>query len=230
MGAWEQALRATAAHTTMVLDDRSCVDFAANGGLSRRPVHVTATQQAQGGAHWLEMSHDGYRATLGATWHRRLYLGADGDELRGEEIVEGERTIPMALRFHLHPGIEAQISDERDEVLLHVDDMIWRFRNDGGALSVEDSVYAAGGKLERTSQIVVTAPIKGGMSKSDEPNEAVREVDDETSSDSAAGAQVDARLASPAPRPQSTSQTKTSGSPLKPSRIVIQWLLEHVPQ
>jgi len=159
VGAWERALRATAAHTALCLDDRSCIDIARDGTLSRRPAHVTATQQAQDGATWLDLFHDGYRASLGARWQRRLYIDAQGSDLRGQEIVEGERPVAMALRFHVHPDVDAQISPECDEVLLHVGGMIWRFRHEGGQLSLEDSIYAARGRRERTVQIVVTVPM-----------------------------------------------------------------------
>ncbi|GBR28106.1 heparinase II/III family protein [Kozakia baliensis] len=157
-GAWEQALRETAAHTTMVLDGRSCVDFGPDGGLSRRPAHVTASHQTQSGAHWLDMAHDGYRASLGATWQRRLYINAEGEDLRGQEVVEGEREVSLALRFHLHPSVEAQLSPDHDEVLMHAGGMIWRFRQENGVLSLEESVYFGGEKPVRTLQIVVTAP------------------------------------------------------------------------
>lgn len=157
-GAWERALRGTAAHTTMVLDGRSCVDFAPNGGLSRRPAHVRAKHETHDGSHWLEMSHDGYRATLGADWQRRLYLSDDGFSLRGEETVSCERTVPFALRFHLHPDVEARLSDDGDEVHLDVGGLSWRFRQEGGTLALEPSVYVGNGAIEATLQIVVTNP------------------------------------------------------------------------
>lgn len=157
-GAWERALRGTAAHTTMVLDGRSCVDFSSNGGLSRRPAHVKAKHETHDGSHWLEMSHDGYRATLGADWQRRLYLSDDGFSLRGEETVSCERVVPFALRFHLHPDVEARLSDEGDEVLLDVGGLSWRFRQEGGTLALEPGVYVGNGEIEATLQIVVTNP------------------------------------------------------------------------
>lgn len=158
-GAWAQALRETAAHTALVPDGRSSSDFAPSGGLSRRPVNVRAEHQAQNGAHWLDLSHDGFRASLGATWQRRLYLGQDGEDLRGEEVFEGERETPLALRFHLHPQVEAHLAPDADEVLLHAGGMIWRFRQEGGVLSLEDSIYRGSGLPEPTLQIVVRAPI-----------------------------------------------------------------------
>lgn len=249
MGAWEHALRATAAHTTLVLDDRSCVDFAADGGLSRRPAHVTARQTAQDGAHWLDLSHDGYRTTLGANWRRRLYLNAEGSDLRGEETVEAEREVPVALRFHLHPDVSAQISDERDEVILHAEENIWRFRHDGGALSLEDSVYTGDGQLRRTAQIIITAPVP--------PKTAPEIVQDDVVADTTdsldvldqaeeAGAEARSDTASshaetPAPEVPGTDTAavdRVDESSTKPSlgvtaqafRQTIHWMLEKVPE
>lgn len=170
-GAWAKALRATAAHTSLTLDNRSCIDFSPGGGVARRPGKVTATHLAQDGAHWLDLSHDGYRAPLGANWRRRLYLGRDGQELRGEETVEGERRVQMVLRFHIHPDISAQISDDQDEVLLTIDGAFWRFRQEGGTLALEESVYLGDGDAVPALQIVVTAPSPDAAAVAEEEKE-----------------------------------------------------------
>ncbi|GBQ67710.1 hypothetical protein AA103196_1748 [Ameyamaea chiangmaiensis NBRC 103196] len=160
---WSQMLRGTAAHSVMGIEDRSSSDFAPGGGLSRRPVHVTADHQTQGGAHWLDLSHDGYRASVGATYRRRLYLGADGTDLRGEEIVEGEKPVAMVLRFHLHPSVSVEFDPSEEEIVLRAGQGgAWRFVQDGGVLSVEDSVYFGGPAPVKTAQITITVrPLAG---------------------------------------------------------------------
>jgi len=41
-------------------------------------------EEAEGNA-WLDLSHDGYRQHFGLVHHRRLYLSADGTDLRGQD-------------------------------------------------------------------------------------------------------------------------------------------------
>ncbi|MBB2204436.1 heparinase II/III family protein [Gluconacetobacter takamatsuzukensis] len=152
---WRRALRESAAHSLLVLEGRSSSDIGPEGGIQRRPVHVTAEQMGQDGAHWLDLSHDGYHAPFGASWRRRLYLGEGGEDLRGEEIIEGERAQSFDLRFHLHPSVGAEWDAEGQIVILDVGGRIWKFRADGGTLSVEESIYCGGVKPERTRQIVI---------------------------------------------------------------------------
>ncbi|ACI50417.1 Heparinase II/III family protein [Gluconacetobacter diazotrophicus PA1 5] len=152
---WRRALRESAAHSLLVLEDTSSSDFAPQGGILRRPVHVTAEQVAQDGAHWLDLSHDGYHAPFGASWRRRLYLGNGGEDLRGEEIVEGERQQSFVLRFHLHPSVGAEWDADAQIVILDVGGQIWKFRADGGKVAVEESVYCGGTTPERSRQLVV---------------------------------------------------------------------------
>ncbi|GBQ28759.1 hypothetical protein AA12717_3045 [Gluconacetobacter sacchari DSM 12717] len=153
--AWQRALRESAAHSLLVLEGRSSSDIGPDGAIQRRPAHVTAEQMGQDGAHWLDLSHDGYHAAFGASWRRRLYLGDGGEDLRGEEIVEGERSQSFDLRFHLHPTVGAEWDAEGQIVVLDVGGRIWKFRAEGGTLAVEESIYCGSGKPERTRQIVI---------------------------------------------------------------------------
>lgn len=155
VGAWAQALRASAAHTVLVADGLSSSDFGPDGHVTRRPAHVTCEHQSSGEAHWLDLSHDGYHPPLGMKWTRRLYLGADGEDLRGQEVLEGERETPFALRFHIHPDVHVTRDDE--DIILQVGGMIWRFRQKGGMLLLEDDVYLARGRREKTKQIVIAS-------------------------------------------------------------------------
>ncbi|WP_342629155.1 heparinase II/III family protein [Nguyenibacter vanlangensis] len=157
---WRRALRESAAHSLLVLEESSSSDIGPGtadspSGIRRRPAHVTAEQMAQDGAHWLDLSHDGYHAPFGASWRRRLYLGDGGADLRGEEIVEGERLQSFVLRFHLHPQVGVEWDADGQMVVLDVGGQPWRFRADGGEVGVEESVYCPEGTPEWTRQIVV---------------------------------------------------------------------------
>ena len=54
------------------------------------------------------MSHDGYQPQFGLIHHRRLFLGADGSDLRGHDRLEGKGGKRFAIRFHLHPQVDRQ--------------------------------------------------------------------------------------------------------------------------
>ena len=159
-GAWRDALRATAAHSTLILADTNSSELR-DEGLGRRPERVEQERHEANGAQWLEASHDGWRKPFGAVHRRRLYLAESGDDLRGEDMVEMQeqeaKPPGFVLRFHLHPGVTASLVEDEAVVMLRLPSgQAWRLRAKGAAVSLEESLYL-GGEQRRNSQIVLTA-------------------------------------------------------------------------
>src|SRR3546814_19084616 len=87
------------------------------GGIGARRAAVACRRDEAGGSIWLETSHDGYLPVFGLTHHRRLFLSASGDDLRGEDRFTAEtsgaaRPGDVALRFHLHPDVQAMAAQD----------------------------------------------------------------------------------------------------------------------
>ncbi|MDO9709746.1 heparinase II/III family protein [Paracraurococcus lichenis] len=161
---WRDALRATAAHSTLVLADTNSSELK-DEGLGRRPERVEADRHESNGAQWLEASHDGWRKPFGALHRRRLYLAETGDDLRGEDMIEmaeaGAPVPSFLVRFHLHPAVVATPQIDEQAVLLRLpSNQFWRLRAKGATVALEESVYLGGGEPRRTSQIVLTAEAK----------------------------------------------------------------------
>jgi uncharacterized heparinase superfamily protein len=157
---WRDALRATAAHSTVVLGDTNSSELKEEG-LGRRPERVEADRHEANGAQWLEASHDGWRKPFAATHRRRLYLSETGDDLRGEDIIEMAEASGKApgflVRFHLHPGVTATVQIDDQAVLLRLpSNNFWRLRAKGARVALEESVYL-GGEARRTQQILLQA-------------------------------------------------------------------------
>ena len=162
---WEAALRATAAHSALVVDDTNSSEIAADGALGRRPTRVRVERWEADGAVWVEAEHDGYAETHGVTHRRRLYLAAGGDDLRGEDVLTyaggpGARPAEAVIRFHLHPRVAASVVQNGAAALLRTASGAgWRLRSAGGALQLQDSVYFGDrGTLQRCRQLVLAMP------------------------------------------------------------------------
>lgn len=157
MSAWRRALGATAAHSTLVLNDTNAAELAERG-FGRRPQTVTCERQEENGAAWVEASHDGYEHLLRTLHFRRLYVGDSGDDVRGEDTLEGPAGLDFAIRFHLHPSVQASLIQQGQAVLLALPSGGgWRLRTQGGTISLEESLYC--GRNEeprRTMQIVIS--------------------------------------------------------------------------
>ena len=165
-----QGLRATAAHSTLTIDDFNSTAVLINGKLGSGVSEVEVDRRtlgSDGGATRMEASHNGYVARYGLTHRRILILRDDGTELRGEDLLlpsgrRGKRgMIAVALRFHLGAHVElAQGRDGMGVTLALPDGSLWQFRSGRDPLSVEESLWADGqGRPIGTRQLVIAAKI-----------------------------------------------------------------------
>lgn len=170
-----QGLRATAAFSTLVLDNANSTAVQLHGKLGKgvETVELERRQVARPGfreATRIEAAHDGYASRFGLSHQRILTLSGDGTELAGEDILvptakNGKRgKIAFALRFHLGRGVEVQIApDKRGASLLLPDGRLWQFRLGGDrggtgeiTLCAEDSLWVDGeGRPHATCQLVI---------------------------------------------------------------------------
>ena len=176
----EQGLRATAAHSTLVLDNANSTAVLINGklgaGVDEVEVDRRALDLAGSKATRLEASHDGYAARYNLIHRRILIMRDDGSELRGEDLLvpanrKGKRgKVGYAIRFHIGPGVELGLSEDgKGAGLALPDGSYWQFRMAGDAnaakLAVEESMWVDGqGRPQPIQQLVVEglAPRSGG--------------------------------------------------------------------
>ncbi len=153
---WRNVARATAAHSTLVVGDTNSSEIRADGGLGRRPTHVPCERAEDGGSQWLTASHDGYSANFGLTHARQLFLAAEGDDLRGEDRLTGRSGQNFAIRFHLHPQVQASLTQDGATALLRLPSGAgWRLRAQGAVMSLGESVYLGGGELRKSQQVLL---------------------------------------------------------------------------
>lgn len=175
-----EGLRATAAHSTLVIADTNSTRLRTGG--ARRPggvEEVTAHYRSDAGGHWVEARHDGYRKRFGFDHLRRLWLSPDGTDLRGEDFLlpatSGLRrlgksmTEPIAIRFHIAPGATLAPANEGQGIFIRLGPartpVAWSFRANlppGARLAVEPSlVVGFDGSARPAEQIVLHADTVG---------------------------------------------------------------------
>ncbi|MGF1609545.1 MAG: heparinase II/III family protein [Kiloniellales bacterium] len=167
-GEWRTVQRGTAAHSALVVAETNSSQVVPGDGLGRRPNNVTCRREETEGSIWLELSHDGYLASHGLVHHRRLYLSSSGEDLRGEDRLEGKGggrvEAGYAVRFHLHPAAQASLSQSGDTVLLRLPRGDgWRFYARGAELRLQPSIYLGmAGTIRRSQQIVLSGATESG--------------------------------------------------------------------
>ncbi|WP_159981043.1 MULTISPECIES: heparinase II/III family protein [unclassified Novosphingobium] len=175
----EQGLRATAAHSTLTLDDANSTAILIGGMIGSGVTEValdrkTLAQEKGSTATRLEASHNGYAARYGLTHQRILLLRDDGSELRGEDLLlpsgrKGKRgMVSFAIRFHLGPEVDVNLTaDGQGAGLSLPDGSYWQFRSgantEGGEVTVEDSLWVDGqGRPQATQQLVIQGMVSRG--------------------------------------------------------------------
>jgi len=161
---WREALKSTAAHSTMVIDNQDAHVIEGD---------VSCERTDEDSHTFLTMQQNGYLNRYGLVHHRDLYLSPHGDSLRGEDRLTlenaskargkpGERAETFKISFHLHPDVQALVSGDGSGVMLRLPHTSggWRFIFSGAEVSLHESVYhGSATDLRRSEQIVLSGPI-----------------------------------------------------------------------
>jgi len=170
---WRQIARATAAHSTVTLNDTSSCHIL-EGSVFRNvigspivggPKSVPVERDETDGAVAVLASHDGYANRYGVIHHRALRLSEDGHRLDGEDafipakgdLLPQNRPDAFALRFHLHPSVKAsRLTDGRGVMLVLPNREAWTFNAYEDRVELEESIYLSAPEgSRRTQQIVI---------------------------------------------------------------------------
>jgi uncharacterized heparinase superfamily protein len=152
--------RATAAHSTAIINDTSSCRFAHSPRLRRLidsrilsgPLNVHSRRTDDRGTQGFVASHDGYVGTFGIVHERALVLSADGANLEGTDRFLDASGKPLgpdnrdraAIRFHLHPDVDL-LWDEAGRLVVSTREAeAWVFSCDGLQPTVEESIFFAG--------------------------------------------------------------------------------------
>ena len=162
-------LRTTAAHSTLVIEDKNSTRIKDDGALGAGVHEVMALRQNSDEGGLVEASHDGYVSRYGLDHMRRIYLSGSGEDVRGEDLLmpaaksRWRRRLSdspdFTIRFHLGSGIEATPTADKQGALLKLPGgKVWAFKCRGAQLSVEPSLWISpDGKPVKTQQCVLTA-------------------------------------------------------------------------
>ena len=169
-----EGMRTTAAHSTLVIADTNSTRIreagGAGGALGLGVEEVIVQTRASEEGVWIEASHDGYARRFGMTVRRRLFLSPDGQDVRGEDVIDPAPRSRLQrrpergfdIRFHLGPGVAATPTADGAGALLKLPQgRVWamkaRFGSAGGTVSIEPSLWIdPEGHVRKTQQLVIS--------------------------------------------------------------------------
>jgi uncharacterized heparinase superfamily protein len=142
-GHWREALRTTAAHSTVTVADTNACELLPDG-IGRRPGEVDCDRGERDGSIWISASHNGYEPRFGLTHRRRFYVNENDADLRGEDILVADadtEETPFEVRFHLHPKVVVSQDETATRMTFSLPDgSQWRMRTERPA-ALEKSIY-----------------------------------------------------------------------------------------
>jgi len=164
-----EALRSTAAHSTLTLDDTNSTAILADGSLGKGVTDVEIERSEDNDSSRISAAHDGYVRRFGLLHRRSLMLGNDGKELRGADqlMPRGRRkvkeAVPYAVRFHLARGVEATVTaDGMGAILRSRGAPPWNFRCRGAMVTTEETLVVDGrGHPHQSTQLVIVGEMSG---------------------------------------------------------------------
>jgi uncharacterized heparinase superfamily protein len=169
---WNWALRATAAHSTVVFSDTSSAQILP-AGVARNllgprliggPLEPLSRRMETAQGWTVEAIHDAYLAPFGVRHERQITLSPQGLMVTGRDrlVPASDHAVAanFAVRFHIHPDVRVSRLDGGGILLKLPGGEGWRFRAGGGALDVEESVYLGGHVVRRAEQLVVSGTMK----------------------------------------------------------------------
>ena len=177
-----KAARTTAAHSTATINDTSSCQLEKNykakhldTALIAPPVHSGITNidirrsSSDLGEH-ITVSHDGYKSSLSIIHRRAIFLSTNGETINGTDSFtdvgkidqnnrSGHHSGHVAIRFHLHPDIDAKIVNNGIGVqLTSTKNQYWTFTCVDARIEVEESIYFNPESIP-TKQIVLSSPV-----------------------------------------------------------------------
>lgn len=149
--------RATAAHSTLIIDDRSSCRIAADRGLQKfvsgriisGPKKVRVDRRRSNAGDVLALAHDGYVPEFGLVHERKLRLSHDGSRLMGEDWLQAAPSARLqgaksfALRFHIHPKAHPVFLHEGAIEIALCNGERLMFEASGGSVAIEESMFFA---------------------------------------------------------------------------------------
>jgi uncharacterized heparinase superfamily protein len=170
---WEDALRATAAHSTVTIADTSMAPVLPPGlvrnllgaRLMGGPTLVESARHESAAGWSVEARHNGYVRAYGLEHGRKLSLSPHGDRLTGSDLLtpknpDNRTAHPFTARFHIHPDVRCSLSQGGDVLLKLPGGEGWRFHANGSPVAVEESIYLGGDGVRRAEQLVLTGTVK----------------------------------------------------------------------
>lgn len=164
---WAKAMKSSAAHTTLTIDDINSSDIFFDEFKSGRLAKVWSKKFDDNKCHWIESSHNGYKNLFGLIHNRKIHLDASSRVLRGQDTLVKtpgyyqKKPKVFFIRFHLHPDVEANLTSNKKKVILKLKDGYgWEFICSEPRVEIGEGIYLGlGSEVSQNAHIILKGKV-----------------------------------------------------------------------
>ena len=140
--------RSTAAHSTLILNNNYIASFKKNFKkkiLNKLNFNTLNKNIVCEKNYWLiKCSHDGYLKNYGTIHERSLEFFPEKNKFVGtDKLIKNKNFIPtnFDIRFHLMPTTKVTKTQDKNIILIELENSAWRFYSVNGSIDVETGLY-----------------------------------------------------------------------------------------
>ena len=140
--------RSTAAHSTLVLNNKSVANFKKDfkGKIFNKFNFKTLNKNVVFEKnYWLiKSSHDGYSRNYGTIHERILEFFPEKNKFVGtDKLIKNKNFLPTSfeIRFHLMPSTKVTKTQNKNIILIELENSAWRFYSENESIDVETGLY-----------------------------------------------------------------------------------------
>ncbi len=160
---WHEAMRSTAAHSTLNLDEINSSDIFFNKLSSVRKASVWSEKYENNNNIWINSAHSGYKSIFGIIHNRKIHIDPLKLIIRGQDyLVKPKKDNRVTAKnfyilFHIHPDIELNVTSSRRKVVLKLKNNIgWEFICSEPILEIGDGIYLGEDKkVQKNNHILI---------------------------------------------------------------------------
>ena len=162
---WTEAMKSTAAHSTLSIDNINSSDiFYEVGKKNSRLAKVWSSRKYDNNCYWIDSAHSGYKNLFGIIHARKIHIDTNSKLLRGQDVLSQVTknysfvAKKYFLRFHLHPSIEVSATGSKKKAILRLPDGCgWEFICSESKIKILESIYLGERqKIYKTNHILIS--------------------------------------------------------------------------
>ncbi len=140
--------KSSAAHSTLILDDRSSCRFNKTKNKSSKISHglkILKKDIVFEKNYWkINASHDGYLKQYGIIHEREIEFYPEQIKFIGYDKIISKNNIKdlkFEIRFHLEPSVKIMKTQNNKSILIELDGEGWKFNSDNNNMNIDNGLY-----------------------------------------------------------------------------------------